>query len=135
MFLGPAYILIAVSDRRRSLALCHPTDSMAVTARKVIQKLTNSSVLDKPTLFIKMWDLVDGSSLSERIIKEKDRDVVSKGFLQRGGPTLRCQGCGGRSEVGGDINVADHISRRWRAWERLWTARCICGGTWIIGPP
>jgi hypothetical protein len=123
----------AVDDARRSLASCHPTSSMDAVVRKVVQAVAGSNALDKSLLFIKPSDLVDGTSvLNEQAIKEKGRDVVSKGLLIKKRPTLHCRGCGGRSEVGGNIRVAGHISLRWLAWEREWIARCICGGTWTV---
>jgi hypothetical protein len=122
------------NDALRSLALCQPTSAMSVSLRKSIQKLTDSSVIDKPRLFLKSSDLVDGisrMSLVERPSKEKRRDIISKALLAQRGATLVCIRCGGQSDVGGDTNVAGHVSLRWRAWERVWTVRCTCGGTWI----
>jgi len=106
---------------------------MSVSLRKVIGKLTNTSIINKPRLFVKSSDLVDGisrMSLAEHPGKGKDRDIVSKALLAHRGITSVCVRCGGQSEGGSDISVAGHISLRWRTWEKLWTVRCICGGLW-----
>lgn len=124
-----------IADDTRSLALCQPTVAMNNHLREVVQTLTNSPIIDKSRLFIKPFDLVDGvSQLSlEGPGKEKDKDVVSKGILVNRGTCLTCLRCGGKSEIGGDVSVAGHVSLRWRAWEKMWTSRCICGGLWVNG--
>jgi len=122
-----------VNDLLRSLALCQPTPAMSVSLRKIVDKLTNASIINKPRLVVKSSDLVDGisrMSFVERPSKEKHRDIVSKVLLASRGITSVCMRCGGQSEVGGDVSVAGHISLRWRAWEKMWTTRCICGGLW-----
>jgi hypothetical protein len=112
--------------------MCQPTSAMGASLRKAIERLTDASIINKPLLFIKSSDLVDGISrmiLVEHPNKEKGRDVVSKALLSQRGITSICMRCGSQSEVGGD-NVAGHISLRWRVWERVWTVRCVCGGLW-----
>src|SRR5258708_2608420 len=107
--------------------MCQPTSAMSASLRKAIEKLTDASIINKPLLFIKSSDLVDGISrmtLVEHPSREKDRDIVSKTLLSQRGITSICMRCGGQSEVGGDVSVAGHISLRWRAWERVWTVRC-----------
>jgi hypothetical protein len=103
-----------------------------------VQRLMNASVIDKGRLFVKPSDLVCGISpswsLSARQRKPPAKDVVSKSLLVKlRKPDLVCMRCGGRSEVGGEGAVAGHISLRWRAWEKMWTLRCICGGYWTGG--
>jgi hypothetical protein len=113
--------------------MCQPTSAMGASLRKAIGRLTDASIINKPLLFIKSSDLVDGisrMSLIEHPNKEKGRDIVSKALLSQRGITSICMRCGGQSEVGGDVNVAGHISLRWSAWERVWTIRCVCGGLW-----
>lgn len=104
--------------------------------RKVIHRLTQSTVLDKFTLFVKPADLVDGfSHLSihgQR--KDRDQDVISKGLLTKRGRPQVCLRCGGKSELGPDMNIGGHVSFRWRAWEKKWVLRCICGGLWTRDP-
>lgn len=124
-----------VDDARKSLACCQPTPAMTGSLRQIIQKLTSSSVIDKPRLFIKPSDLVDGFSglsLVDRPSKEKAKDVVSKGLLVQHGVTSVCLRCHGETKVRGEVGVG-HISLRWRTWEKIWAARCICGGLWALG--
>jgi hypothetical protein len=82
---------------------------------------------------VKPSDLADGisrMSLAGSASKEKEKDVVSKGLLAQSGMSSFCIRCGGKSEVGGDVRVAGHLSLRWKSWERVWTIRCTCGGLW-----
>lgn len=121
-------------DIRTSVALCKPTPAMHSHLHKIVQQLTQPTMMDKPGLFIKPFDLVDGvmrlSLGGPR--KDRDKDVVSKGMLVRRGPSLACLRCGGKSEVGTKMD-AGYASVRWRAWESMWTLRCICGGSWVSG--
>jgi hypothetical protein len=105
--------------------------------RKTVEKLVNSSALDKSRLFVKTLDLVGGSTRLapiERKVKEIERDIIGKGVLMKTGPIFHCRRCGGQSEVGINLGVAGHTSVRWRVWERTWATRCICGGLWSAGP-
>jgi hypothetical protein len=128
MTLSATYLAPA-DESRKALASCMPTAGMDSSLRKVIQKLINSSVIDKPRLFIKPSDLVDViAQLS--LGKATQKDVITKGLMVNRGAGLVCLRCDGRSEVGGEFAVAGHVSLRWRAWEKTWTSRCICGGYW-----
>ncbi|KIJ69307.1 hypothetical protein HYDPIDRAFT_185128 [Hydnomerulius pinastri MD-312] len=123
-------------ELKLSLAKCHPVPAQHAPLRKIIQTLYSSTSIDKPRLFIKPADLVDGFtslSMSDHPQKDQDRDVVTKGLLLRRGPGLVCLRCGHRSEVGGEVSVAGHISLRWRSWEKMWMSRCVCGGAWASG--
>jgi hypothetical protein len=103
--------------------------------KKIIRSLTTSSAIDKPRLFIKSSDLVDGFtnlSTSDRPAgDDPGMDVVTKGMLLKQNPALLCLRCGRRSQVGGEVTVAGRVSPRWKTWERMWATRCICGGSWI----
>ena len=117
---------------RRCLTICAPIPSVTPQLKQLVERIVNSKVIDRPKLFIKASDLVDGvsqMSLSEQI-KVKDTDVVTKGLLLHRGQEMCCVRCGGKSELGGDGKVAGHVSIRWRAWERMWATRCVCGGAW-----
>ncbi|KAH7913732.1 hypothetical protein BJ138DRAFT_1145401 [Hygrophoropsis aurantiaca] len=125
---------IPADDVRLALARSHPVPSMYAQLRKVIQKIASSSAVDKPRLFLKPSDLVDGFanlSTSEQPGKEQERDVVTKGFLLKRGPGLTCVRCGYRSEIGSEAGMGGHTSIKWRSWEKKWAAHCICGGSWI----
>ncbi|RDB21136.1 hypothetical protein Hypma_011673 [Hypsizygus marmoreus] len=116
---------------REALAACQPTPAMQPYLSNAVNKVAYSKVLNKPTLFIKPYDLVDGvgrSSIAPR--KDKDKDVVSKGVLNGQVPSLTCLSCGGKSEVGVDVSLPGITSLRWRGWEKMWSLRCICGGSW-----
>ncbi|TFK76292.1 hypothetical protein BDN72DRAFT_830846 [Pluteus cervinus] len=122
----------SITDARASLAGCRPTQSMHPRLQAIIQKLTQSTVIDKPTLFLKPSDLLDGMiNLSISTTAKKDqKDVVSKGKLPDT-PLFLCLRCGGRSNP---ATWADHVpSLKWKLWGRAWTFRCICNGAW--GPP
>ncbi|KAH7922096.1 hypothetical protein BV22DRAFT_1095214 [Leucogyrophana mollusca] len=125
---------IPSDDVRVALARCHPVPSMYAPLRKIVQTLTSSSIVDKPRLFIKPSDLIDGFaslSTSEQSGKKQEKDVITRGLLLKRGPGLSCVRCGSRSEIGSEIGVAGHISIKWRSWERKWSAHCICGGSWV----
>ena len=101
-----------------------------------IQTIIQSpTILNKATLFIKPFDLVDG--VSRLCIgnqqKETERDVVTKGVLFSRGSTDTCLRCGGVTEVVKDAlsqTTAIKSPSRWRTWEKMWMLRCICGGPW-----
>lgn len=135
-FAAPPPIFATGDETRLSLSKCHPVPAQYTFLRKVVHTLYASTAIDKPRLFIKAADLVDAfASLStfEQDRKEQDRDVITKGVLIRHNPGLLCLRCGYRSGIGGGVNVAGHVSMRWRTWEKMWASRCICGGTWING--
>ena len=121
---------------RKALAACQPTATMQLDLIQTIQTITQSpTILNKATLFIKPFDLVDGVTRlcigSQQ--KESDRDVVTKGVLLSQGSTDICLRCGGVTEVVKDaLSQSTSIkSLRWRTWEKLWMLRCICGGSWL----
>ncbi|KAH0830757.1 hypothetical protein J3R83DRAFT_2237 [Lanmaoa asiatica] len=127
---------ISGDEARLSLSKCHPVPAQYPFLQKVVHTLCTSTAIDKPRLFIKAADLIDGFaslSISEWSGKEQDRDVVTKGVLIRHKPGLLCLRCGYRSEIGGEVSVAGHVSLRWRTWEKMWASRCVCGGAWING--
>ncbi|KAG8217710.1 hypothetical protein J3R82DRAFT_5866 [Butyriboletus roseoflavus] len=123
-------------ETRMSLSKCHPVPAQYPLLRKVVNAMYTSTAIDKARLFIKAADLIDAFaslSTSEESGKLQDRDVVTKSVLIRHIPGLLCLRCGYRSEIGGEVSVAGHVSLRWRTWEKMWASRCICGGAWISG--
>ncbi|KAL6305250.1 hypothetical protein BKA93DRAFT_845915 [Sparassis latifolia] len=117
---------------RRSLADCRPASSLIPHLRKIVRRILDSNVIDRPRLFLKPTDLVDGvarASVSERQYKGKDRDVVTKGVLPHNRVGAVCLRCGGKSEVPSAEPFVD-ASVPWRVWEQGWTV-CICGGSWL----
>jgi len=102
------------------------------------RRLEAAGVIDKPRLFIKASDLVDGISKVSlgpaltvpSAVAGKDRDVVTRSALIPGKDLRICFRCEGRSIRGTHPPVAGQLSLRWIAWQKLWYARCICGGTW-----
>ncbi|KAJ7063374.1 hypothetical protein C8F01DRAFT_1132759 [Mycena amicta] len=116
-------------EAQRSLALCKPTTAMMPHITAAIEKLAQTAVLDRSRLFIKTSELVDGVSIQRS--KEGARDLVSKSALQGLLQVTTCVRCGGKSEVGGGINMRRHSSVNWAAWEKMWAKHCICGGAWI----
>ncbi|OBZ75808.1 hypothetical protein A0H81_04306 [Grifola frondosa] len=126
---------LSVDDLRRSLVSCCPVPALRVHMRKEVDRVLNSKVIDRPRLFVKPGDLIDGIScisMVEHHIKEKDMDIVSKGLLLHSKSGNLCLRCGGKSEVLVEgTGEAGDASLRWRTWEKAWTRRCVCGGTWI----
>jgi hypothetical protein len=113
---------------------CRLTPAFQPLLREVTDKILKSGVIDRPKLFIKSSELIDGVtqlSIADKM-KQREPDVVSKALLlQRGGISVVCVRCGGRSEIGGNGMVVGHVSLRWRAWEQSWAWRCVCGGAWV----
>lgn len=124
---------VTENDCRRAFASCQPTPAMSVQLCKTLLKLTQSSILNKSTLFIKPFDLVDGvARLSIESQKtDKNQDVVTKGMLLKHSSGSSCLRCGGVSEVDNELPTSQLSSLRWRVWERMWTFRCVCGGPWL----
>lgn len=123
----------SADEQRRSLVKCSVLPSMVPVVRGAVEKILKASIIDRPKLFLKPSELVDGltrMSLTERP-KDRDIDVVSKGLLLHPGLDVVCMRCGGRSEVSGSGQVAGHVSQSWSAWESTWGSRCICGGRWM----
>ncbi|KAG9318671.1 hypothetical protein JVU11DRAFT_765 [Chiua virens] len=132
----PRLASATVEDAMFSLAKCHPVPVQYPFLRRVVHTLYTSTAIDKPRLFIKAADLVDGFaslSTSEQSPRKKEIDVVTKGVLIRHNPSLLCLRCGYRSEAGGRVSVSGHTSLKWRTWEKMWANRCVCGGPWING--
>lgn len=130
MFASRLLIPFQGDDCQKALASCQPVPAMRSHLSNVIKQVTQSTILNKSTLFIKPSDLIDGlARLSVTPRKNKDKDVVSKRMLVGNSPYLTCLRCDGRSEVGMDMK-SGALSSRWRTWERIWAAQCICGGNW-----
>jgi len=134
MALIPALEEIQMLDKdscRRALVSCQPTPAMHPHLSKVIREITRSSVLNKPILFIKPHDLVDGvARVSAAPKKDKERDVVTKGILAGVHSSVACLRCGGETGIADDFVAGGKLSPQWRAWEKIWTIQCICGGSW-----
>lgn len=128
------YVLGLGEDARLSLAKCHPIAAQHDYLKGLVQTLFTSSAINKPRLFIKPADLVDGFvslSISEPPQKEQGRDIVTKGLLMKCGVWLTCLRCGHHSDVSGEVGV--DVSLAWRSWERTWMSECVCGGVWASG--
>lgn len=125
----------SAEDAIASFAKGHPVPAQHEQLKKTIRSLMTSSAIDKPRLFIKSSDLVDGFanlSASDRPLgDDPGMDVVTKSMLLKQNPSLLCLRCGRRSQAGGEVMVAGHLSMRWKTWERMWATRCICGGSWV----
>ena len=128
-----------VPELRKSMASCRPTAAMRGRLISFSQRLEAAGAIDKPRLFIKGSDLVDGISkvsLGPAMTVPsagagKDRDVVTRSALIPGRDLRVCFRCEGRSVRGPQPPViAGQLSLRWIAWQKLWYARCICGGIW-----
>ncbi|KAG2078225.1 hypothetical protein BDR04DRAFT_1087976 [Suillus decipiens] len=130
----PEASAIPGEEVKASFAEGHPVPAQYEQLKKTIRLLTTSSAIDRPRLFIKSSDLVDGFanlSASDRPVgDDPGMDVVTKGRLLTQNPGLLCLRCGGRSQVGGETGRS---SPRWKTWERMWAVRCICGGSWMSG--
>ncbi|KAI6109497.1 hypothetical protein F5141DRAFT_1063741 [Pisolithus sp. B1] len=116
---------------RPSLARCHPVPPQHYRLQTIIQTLSSSAAINKPRLFIKPSDLVDGFtnlSITTPSWKEQGRDVVTKGQLLRRGIGVTCLRCGQESEVGGELGVPVHVLSMWRSWESMWMTRMF---SWI----
>ncbi|KAJ7343408.1 hypothetical protein DFH08DRAFT_962517 [Mycena albidolilacea] len=120
-----------VEETRRSLALCEPTSAMGSYIKNAIEKVTNATIVNKPRLFIKPSELMDGVPHIFDARKDKAKDIISKGTLGGRAQGVVCLRCGSKSEVGGGMNVV-HASDSWRAWEKLWVKHCICAGIWVL---
>lgn len=121
------------------MASCRPTPAMRERLVSFGRRLEAAGAVDKPRLFIKASDLVDGISkvslgpamIVPLAVAEKDKDVITRSALIPGKDLRICFRCEGRSVKGPQPPVvAGQLSLRWFAWQKLWYARCICGGTW-----
>lgn len=122
------------SDLQRTLLAGQPHLSLMPYLQKTAEKVAGAHGINRARLFIKPGDLVDGMnhlSLSDQHLKEKQRDVITKGLLLHLPPGSVCIRCEGKSET----NIADHKAKggsvNWRIWERQWARKCICGGLWM----
>ncbi|KAJ7285752.1 hypothetical protein C8J57DRAFT_1285700 [Mycena rebaudengoi] len=125
----------SVEETQRSLALCQPTNLMRSHLRNAIDKLAFPPIVDKPRLFIKPFELMDGVPRlfdHDGHRKDRARDIISKGTLNGRTRGVICVRCGGKTEIGGNMGVAGHISTKWLSWERMHHKRCICGGLWSL---
>lgn len=117
---------------RRSLDACAPLDGLHGHIRKTLQRINHSAAVDKPKLFLKPADLVDGIvRLSLETHKKDNRDVISKGLLLDKTLKVSCIRCSGMSSV--PVNEAQNAGGRlprWRLWEKGWENHCICWGLW-----
>ncbi|KAG0707666.1 hypothetical protein DFH29DRAFT_592452 [Suillus ampliporus] len=133
----PEASAIPTEEAMASFSEGHPVPAQHEQLKRMIQSLATSSAIDKPRLFIKSSDLVDGFanlSASDRLPGDDPKmDVVTKGVLLKQNTGLLCLRCSRRSQVGGEVMVAGHSSPRWKTWEKMWAARCICGGSWVSG--
>ncbi|KAJ6502473.1 hypothetical protein C8R45DRAFT_620728 [Mycena sanguinolenta] len=121
-----------VETMRRSLAYCEPTSAMGPHIKSAISKLTTAAIVNKPRLFIKPTELMDGVPHILDVRKDKGKDVIMKGPLSGRTQAVTCLRCGGKSEVGGGMNTTMHASASWRAWEKMSAKHCICAGAWIL---
>jgi len=101
---------------------------------KLIDEIYDSAkILNKTTLFIKPFDLVDGvARLSVDPRKADGYDVITKKILPKDRPKIECLRCGGRSVRPEAIDkVSSMPAADWVIWERMWQLRCVCGGPWF----
>lgn len=135
-----------MNDCRAALAACRPIASMHTHLSNVITKLTDSNVIDKPTLFLKPSELLDGvanislttplpppiNNNGPLLMPGSDdnmvnRDVVTKGNFGKM-PSFFCLRCGGRADFA--YLSDDKLSIKWKTWARSWGSRCVCHGPW-----
>ncbi|KAF7363511.1 hypothetical protein MSAN_01007400 [Mycena sanguinolenta] len=121
-----------LENMRRSLAHCEPTIAMSPYIKNAISKVTTAAIVNKPRLFIKPSELMDGVSHILDARKDKGKDVIMKGPLSGHAQAVMCLRCGGKSEVGGGMNPTMHASASWRAWEKMSAKHCICTGAWVL---
>ncbi|KAG6866975.1 hypothetical protein C0991_003891 [Blastosporella zonata] len=95
---------------------------------QTISNLTQASIVTKATLFIKPHDLVEGAGNPSK--KDNYKDVISKNILLGIATSMTCLQCGGKTALAEVITKGGSVSSRWRAWEKKWRLRCICGGRW-----
>ncbi|KAF9454558.1 hypothetical protein P691DRAFT_770453 [Macrolepiota fuliginosa MF-IS2] len=127
---------LSPEDCRVALASCQPTLTLQNQLSTIVKTITDQpNTLNKAALFIKPGDLVGGvTNLSIGTQKKyRDEDVVTKGVVMTQEPHLTCSRCGGVSNVEFDLQSPEHVSDRWRIWEKMWALRCVCGGSWVGG--
>lgn len=123
----------AENDLQQTLLGGMPRATLIPSVRGAVEKLASSGGVNTARLFIKPGDLVDGVarlSVMDQHLKDKQRDVVSKGLLLHPSQSPLCVCCEGRSEINpGDPALRTGLNR-WRIWTRAGAHRCICGGAW-----
>ena len=123
----------AENDLQQTLLGGMPYASIIPSVRGAAEKIASSDGVNRARLFIKPGDLVDGVArlaLVDQHLKDKQRDVVSKGLLLHPSLSSLCVCCEGRSEINlGDLATRTG-SKKWRTWSRAGEHRCICGGSW-----
>jgi hypothetical protein len=102
---------------------------------ELLQKISQSkTILNKSTLFIKPFDLVDGVARISIMNQSKNdqRDVITKGVLDKQVSKGLCLRCGGKTSVETKNPFgSNHSYPKWTVWELMWQLRCICGGSWL----
>ncbi|CAA7271639.1 unnamed protein product [Cyclocybe aegerita] len=131
----PAIHALDTQDCQKALASCQPTTVMHAHLAQITQKISDSeTLLNKSTLFIKPYDLLDGiARLSlESNRKSDESDIIAKGPLFKQGPRCVCLRCGGKTvrPTSAPRPVVSEAPK-WIMWERMWQSRCICGGPWV----
>ncbi|KAH9484366.1 hypothetical protein JR316_0003847 [Psilocybe cubensis] len=123
------------SECRRALAACCATNLMKTELTEILNKISQSeSLLNKPALFIKPYNLIDGlarlSLLSGRR-KNDEKDIITKMAIPKHTARDRCLRCGGKTVI--DRNTATprpRVHTKWHLYELMWQLRCVCGGAW-----
>lgn len=102
----------------------------------IVKKITETpNMINKMTLFIKPGDLVDDvinlNIGTGTVSKQQNEDIVTKGVMPTQSPHLTCLRCGGSSVAVSTPSLAESTSDQWKVWEKMWTLKCVCGGSWI----
>ncbi|KAF9075212.1 hypothetical protein BDP27DRAFT_1315692, partial [Rhodocollybia butyracea] len=111
-----------------AMASCQPLPSMQIPLKETVNLMSKTPALDKARLFVKSFEMVDGQPHMpfDRLQKDKNKDVVSKGLLLHRSQGMNCLRCGGQTEYGKDLMSPRLIV----LWEKSWARRCVCGGSW-----
>jgi hypothetical protein len=125
------------TDLRQSLVACSPVPRLYPLLIGITQAVSKSHAIDKSRLFIKVVDFVSEVGKVRKSYIGEGQDVISKGILLRRRPTRVCVRCGGKTQqhdMGprGDGPAHGSTSLQWQAWVHRWSARCICGGRWVV---
>ncbi|KAH6918502.1 hypothetical protein BKA70DRAFT_1247385 [Coprinopsis sp. MPI-PUGE-AT-0042] len=119
-----------VESLDEGFAACKPTASLTPYLRSICEKIIeHPTLLDKARLFVEPYDLLDGvARMSEgHKLKGKDIDIVTKQSLHNKTQWL-CIRCEGRRRSAFQSPAGP--SPKWKAWEKKFRTRCICGGAW-----
>lgn len=121
--------VVNADDCRLSLASCRPVTSMYPLLSKILRRIDGLKGLNKPMLFIKPMDLVDGVQQLSLAFEKKEieMDAILKKPLAKQTPESVCVRCGGTSLLGVDLSDSK-ISIKWRMWEKTQMPRCVCYG-------